>query len=185
MVTNSITAKPKFKKCRNCENRFQVFRSTQKACSPNCALELVRLSAAKKEAKVNREAKRKFNDGDRSIHIKKTQQIFNRYIRLRDCNDPCISCRRHHAGQYHAGHYRTVGANPELRFDERNCYKQCAPCNNHLSGNIVNFRIALISKFGDRFVADLEGPHKAKKYTIPELKELQELYKSKIKELEI
>ena len=184
MVTNSITAKPKFKKCRVCENRFQLFRSTQKVCSPNCALELARLNAAKKEKKVNREAKRKLRDEDRSFQIKKTQQVFNRFIRLRDRDNPCISCRRHHPGQYHAGHYRTIGANPELRFDERNCFKQCSACNNHLSGNLVNYRISLVNNFDSSLIEYLEGPHSPKRYTIDQLKELQELYKSKVKELE-
>ena len=184
MNTKAKPAKPKFNVCKVCDNRFEAWNSTQQACSIHCAIVLSQIKAAKKEKKVNREAKRKLKDEDRSLQLKKTQQLFNKYIRIRDCLEPCISCRRHHPGQYHAGHYRTVGANPELRFDERNCHKQCSACNNHLSGNIVNFRIALVNKLGVDVVDEIEGPHKAKRYTIPELKDLQELYKSKIKLVE-
>jgi len=109
--------------------------------------------------------------------------VFNRFIRLRDADQPCISCQRFHSGQYHAGHYRTVGANPELRFDERNVHKQCAPCNNHLSGNIINYRTGLLQKVGREVVEWLEGPHEAKHYTIDELKQLIAHYKLKCKEI--
>lgn len=139
---------------------------------------------AKKEKKDHIEAKKRLKDNDRKFQIKKTQTIFNSYIRLRDDTLPCVSCLRFHDGQYHAGHYRSVGANPELRFDPRNCHKQCAPCNDHLSGNLVNYRINLVAKHGVEFVDFLEGPHKPKRYTIPELKELQQHYKQLIKELE-
>ncbi|MEF3019469.1 recombination protein NinG, partial [Pseudomonas aeruginosa] len=52
----------------------------------------------------------------RADHLREAQQAFNEFIRLRDAYQPCISCGRHHDGQYHAGHYRTVAASPELRF---------------------------------------------------------------------
>lgn len=137
-----------------------------------------------KQDKDHRQKKRELRDNDRSIQLKKTQELFNRFIRARDRNDPCVSCGRHHPGQYHAGHYRSVGANPELRFNERNCHKQCSACNNYLSGNIVNYRMRLLKLLGAKGVADLEGPHEPKRYTIEELKDLQKHYKQLIKEIE-
>ena len=184
MAKKDSTPKPKFKKCKVCKTWFQLFRTTQKVCSPSCAIELARVDNAKKEKKAHTEKKRKLKDEDRSFQLKKTQQIFNQFIRQRDMDLVCISCGRHHSGQYHAGHYRTVGANPELRFDERNCHKQCSACNNHLSGNIVNYRINLIAKLGIEEVQDLERHHPPKRYTIQDLKDIQETYKRKIKELE-
>jgi hypothetical protein len=185
MVNNSIPAKPKFKKCRICENRFQIFRSTQKVCSPNCALELARLNAAKKEKKVNAVAKSKLKDGDRGFQVKKAQTLFNKFIRLRDSKQPCISCGTVKPVKYDAGHYKTTKAYPELRFDEKNCHKQCSKnCNTSLSGNIHEYRRGLIERFNIEIVDYLEGPHSPKRYTIPELKALQDLYKIKIKQLE-
>jgi len=119
----------------------------------------------------------------RADHLKDTQQAFNAWVRARDAALPCVSCGRRHEGQYHAGHYRTVGANPELRFEPLNAWKQCAPCNNHLSGNLVNYRISLLQKIGEEKVAWLEGPHEAKKYTVDELKAMTADYRAKTKEL--
>lgn len=138
----------------------------------------------RKITKDNAAAKRRLNDNDKSFQTKKTQAIFNKYIRLRDHDKHCVSCGRHHAGQYHAGHYLSVGAAPELRFDPRNCYKQCSPCNNHLSGNLVNYRVRLIDAYGVGLVNYLEGPHRPKRYTIDNLKTIQRWFKRKTERLE-
>ena len=138
--------------------------------------------AATKKARVeHKEAKERIKS--RGDHARDAQTEFNRFIRLRDSSLPCISCGRHHQGQYHAGHYRTVGGNPELRFDEVNCHKQCSVCNNHKSGNIVEYRINLVSRIGLSQLEWLEGPHQAKKYTIEELKAIKIKYKQKCKDL--
>jgi len=131
--------------------------------------------------KRRNELKKKVRDEDRSYWLKKAQQSFNAYIRHRDSELPCISCQRHHQGQYHAGHYRTVGGNPELRFYESNCHKQCSVCNNHLSGNITDYRINLVKKIGIEKVEWIEGPHSPKKYTIDELKAIDKKYRELVK----
>lgn len=94
-----------------------------------------------------------------------------------------MSCGRHHDGQYHAGHYRTVAASPELRFEPLNVHKQCAPCNNHKSGDIVNYRIELVKRIGAEAVEWLEGPHEPKKYTVEQLKAMTAEYRAKTREL--
>ena len=156
--------------------------------SYECATEHGKTKSAKIKVKAEKKshsaAKRRLKDEDKSFQLKKTQTIFNAYVRLRDHDNNCISCGRSHDGQYHAGHYRSVGSCPELRFDERNCHKQCAPCNNHLSGNLVNYRIKLTYTFGVEFVAFLEGPHKPKRYTIAQLKVLQRWFTRKTKRME-
>ncbi|WP_221290116.1 recombination protein NinG [Massilia aurea] len=55
----------------------------------------------------------------------------------------CISCGRHHTGIRDAGHYRSDGAQPALRFHEDDADKQCVPCNQHKGGNAIEYRIAL------------------------------------------
>lgn len=140
--------------------------------SINCATEhgqrkakAAREKAVKKQASKQKEADREFKREtkrrkvaakSKSDWAKEAQREFNRFIRLRDAKQPCISCQRHHQGQYHAGHYKTVGAHPELRFNEDNCFKQCAPCNNHLSGNITNYRPNLIELIGQNRVDALD-----------------------------
>lgn len=181
---------PKPKKCRvpECGASFVPSRLGQAVCSPACAIidaprnqEKARKSLAqvkRREIKVRKERIK-----TRSDYFRETQAVFNEWIRLRDAVLPCVSCGRHHDGQYHAGHYRTVGANPELRFEPLNVHKQCAPCNNHKSGDIVNYRIELVKRIGQDQVGWLEGPHSARKYTADELKALKAKYRELIKEL--
>lgn len=188
MTIERKPAKPK--KCRvaTCRALFVPARMGQAVCSPACALIDGPRHAPKarkaldqierKEIKVRKEKLK-----SRADHLKDTQQAFNAWVRARDAALPCVSCGRHHEGQYHAGHYRTVGANPELRFEPLNAWKQCAPCNNHLSGNLINYRISLLQRIGEEKVAWLEGPHEAKKYTVEELKAMTAEYRAKTKEL--
>lgn len=174
---------PRKRKCI-CGEYFQPWNTLQKACSPTCALELVRRDKAKKERKAIREAKKRLKT--RSDWLKEAQAAFNKYIRLRDRHEPCISCGTTDANiQYAAGHYRTVGSCPELRFEELNCHKQCnMNCNSHKSGNIVEYRINLVRKIGADKVAWLEGPHEPKKYTIDEIKAIKAKYAKMARDLE-
>lgn len=144
------------------------------------------LAAIKKKTKEFKKETRERKESlkSRGDWIKEAQAQFNRYVRARDYELPCISCQRYHEGQYHAGHYRSVGGNPELRFEELNNNKQCAPCNNHLSGNLVDYRINLIKKIGLDKVEWLEGPHEPKKYTIEEIKDIKAKYRKLANELE-
>lgn len=118
-----------------------------------------------------------------SYWMKRAQAAFNSWVRARDADFPCISCGRHHQGQYHAGHYRPAGSNPELRFEPDNCHKQCAPCNSHLSGNLTAYRPALIEKIGFERVEWLEGPHQPKRYRREEYQAIEAEYKAKLKEI--
>ena len=70
-----------------------------------------------------------------------------------------------------------------MRFDERNVHKQCAPCNTHLSGNAVLYRIALIYKIGTVGVDWLESHHEPKHYTIDDLKAIKNVYCVKTRKL--
>ena len=172
----------RLKTCKICKKNFEPLRFAQNVCGIPCAIEHANALKAKKEKKEHREAKAKLKS--RADYLKEAQAIFNKYIRMRDEAEPCISCSRFHTGQYHAGHFRTVGAAPELRFNEYNCHKQCSVCNNHLSGNLLEYRRKLVAKIGIDKVEWLEGSHEPKKYTIDEIEDIKKLYRSKIKELE-
>jgi hypothetical protein len=64
-----------------------------------------------------------------------------------------------------------------LRFNELNCHRQCAPCNNHKSGNITEYRIELIRRIGENLVEWLEKDHPPHRWTIEELKGIRQYYK--------
>ena len=114
---------------------------------------------------------------------REAQTAFNAWIRARDEGLPCISCGRHHQGQWHAGHYLSTGARPELRYTESNVHRQCAPCNTHLSGNAVLYRIGLIHRIGSETVEWLEGPHELPKWTADDYRAIRDNYRAKLKEL--
>ena len=175
------------KKCGVCRAPFTPIRPLQRVCGFACACVMVEKAAAKRSAKESaierakdRIAKERIKS--RSAWMKEAQAAVNRYVRQRDADKPCISCGRFHEGQWHAGHYRSVGSAPHLRFDaDRNIFKQCAPCNNHLSGNIINYRIGLIQRIGQQAVDELESDQSTKKYTIDELREIKRIYNEKHK----
>ncbi|EGH43286.1 bacteriophage lambda NinG [Pseudomonas syringae pv. pisi str. 1704B] len=181
---------PRAKKCRvpECGASFVPQKLGQAVCSPACAI----IDAPRNQAKARKalaqversEIKvRKEKLKTRSDHMKDTQQAFNEGVRHRDAALPCVSCGRHHQGKYDAGHYRTVGSNPALRFEPLNCHKQCVPCNQHKSGNVVEYRLELVRRIGIVNVEWLEGPHEPQKYTVDELKALTAKYRALTKEL--
>ena len=183
----------KQKTCKSCRQKFAPSRPMQSACSTACAIAIAERKrekqAQQEEARKRKEATKQRAEArqklkTRADYVRDAQAAFNAYIRARDADRPCVSCGRHHDGQFHAGHYLSTGARPELRFEELNVWKQCAPCNNHLSGNVVLYRRALVELIGVEKVEWLEGPHQPKKYTIDDLKAIKAEYIRKRKEIE-
>lgn len=115
--------------------------------------------------------------------VAEAQEAVNRYVRLRDASLPCISCGTSSAA-WDAGHYRSAGACPELRFDLDNIHKQCVRCNQHLSGNLIAYRVGLLARIGPERLAALEGPHPARKWTRDELIALRAQFVAMARELE-
>lgn len=176
------------KKCRVCGYNFVQRSSTHVVCDLECA-KILAIAVRKKaelklkqvQAKADKAQREKLKT--RAQWQKEAQAAVNLYVRQRDAALPCISCGRHHAGQYHAGHYLSRGAHPALALDPRNIYKQCAPCNTHLSGNQVEFRKALVRLHGIDLVDWLEGPHDARKYSVEALAAIKREYLAKARDL--
>jgi len=187
-----------------CGVKFEPKFQHQQWCSDECQdiymkaiLEKDRAKKAQKlkKAKADKEKAvrkdlrtRKAKLKTKSEHKKEAQAEFNKFIRLRDANEPCISCgiigeAGGLGGYWDAGHYRSRGANPELAFVEDNCHKQCKRCNRQLSGNVTNYRINLIKKIGKDRLEWLEGPHEMTNYTIDDYKRIKAEYKKKQKDL--
>lgn len=179
--------KQKKPKCKKCKDPFMPYSSFEKYCIP-CAIKVGRSDRAKLERKETRA--RKIAIKTRSEWIKDAQKAFNAYVRERDKLLSCISCGSNPSdsdlvkgSRFDCGHYRSVGSCPELRFEPLNAARQCVKCNRELSGNIVNYRNALVKRIGQDKVDWIEGPHQAKKYSIDEIKEITKEYKAKLKEL--
>lgn len=111
------------------------------------------------------------------------QRVVNKYIRLRDDGRPCISCGKRLELQ--AGHYIAQGSCGLLRFNEENINGQCVGCNKFMHGNLINYRIGLVEKIGEKQVKYLENHrHDLHKWTREELETIKSDYQAKIKDLE-
>lgn len=114
--------------------------------------------------------------------LKELQKVFNSYIRKRDLNQPCISCERPLINKFDAGHFFTVGAYPNLRFNEDNVHGQCVYCNQHKHGNINEYAIGIVKRIGtERYEKLLSDRNKPLNLSTEEIKEKIEYYKIKIK----
>ena len=177
------------RRCKVCAEYFwPAYNATQKVCSLGCAVKDARAKAEADRAKRQRKLKREGRETlkTRSDWHREAHKEVHRFIRLRDHADPCISCGRYHEGQWHAGHYISVAAckGTALRYCEDNIHKQCQPCNEHLSGNIVEYRKGLERKIGPERLAWLEGPHDMVKVTVDEIKAVKAEYLAKANELQ-
>jgi hypothetical protein len=164
--TGEARASVKVAKCKACKSPYVRLRPMQAACGVECALALGRAKQAKDEAKAAREdakATRKKREDlmTRRERLQRLQKNFNAWVLQRDKDKPCISCGRFHQGAWHAGHYLSRGARPELATHPDNVHKQCAPCNVYLHGNLIAYRASLIERIGLDAVERLEGPHEA------------------------
>jgi hypothetical protein len=138
----------------------------------------------KENKKKKAETKKKLKT--KSQHLKELQVIFNKYIRLRDAEEPCISCRTKANVKFDAGHYIAVSESPALRFNEDNVHKQCSNyCNVNKSGNYHAYRFWLLEKIGVERVEALESSrHIPLKLSVDEINEMKKLYRAKIKSIE-
>jgi len=117
--------------------------------------------------------------------IKQLQPIFNKYIRLRDKDKPCISC-----GEYtetkDAGHFYAKSGYSGLRFDEDNTHGECAYCNRFDESHLIAYAENLKLKIGEHDYQllkerALKYKREGKKWTRQELRDLIDIYKEKIK----
>lgn len=167
------------KKCAICREPFLKRSMSHKTCKMECAIALVNLNKAKAERK---QTKQKLLDLEPlSCFLRNAERACNAYIRARDAGQGCISCGRHNAEVWNAGHFISVGANSSLRYDEDNIHLQCArPCNKDKGGNIVEYRKNLLKKIGVARVERLEGWHPPVKRTRADAEAIERHYKQKL-----
>lgn len=179
-------------KCKVCPKSFRQMNSMHCICSLPCALKLPAFNRkeAKAKARAERETDRRKKEAQKT-HPQLTaeaQEEFNAFIRARDIGKPCICCNSYpqsdalKGGEWDAGHYRSRGACPELRFDERNAHAQLKQCNRR-AWDVAAYRANLIGRIGLAEVEDLEGPCPPKKYSRDELRAIRDDYRARAKAL--
>jgi hypothetical protein len=171
-------------RCKNCKEKFEQVRFNQKFClEADCVRVWVESEKAKQWKKTKQKAK--LDLMTLSDYLKLAQQVFNKWINLRDNGLPCISCDKPITGRVNASHFWNANNHYNVRFNEDNVHSSCITCNQFLSGNLLEYRTRLISKIGEQRFNILEAESKkTRKFTIEELKEIIATYKKKIKEYE-
>lgn len=125
-----------------------------------------------------------------------TQDSFNKMIRLLDAGKPCHSCGRYQCGALMTcGHFRSVGACPELRYDPRNAFIQGGGCNfanrrpdkNNAKGAETiaqEYEKRLRDEYGDAFVDWVKGPHEMPRWRDDDLRAIRKLFAAECRRLE-
>lgn len=183
-------------RCPHCKGKLEnnqrihtgcidAFADAQAAKVDRAKAKAVRAAAKVEKADIR---KRKEALKTRSDYLKEAQQAFNAFIRERDrqAGHACISSGRQldwSGNQVDAGHYRSTGAAPHLRFNEDNCHAQSKHDNQYLAGNAVDYRMALVARIGLARVEALEADKSSPKWSAIDLRNIRDTYRTKTKEL--
>ena len=151
-------------RCLNCKQKFiPRFSSLEKFCNKkkcvDASIQYARDKVKAKQTKDWQKEKKVLKTALKTLSELEAEakKSFQKYIRLRDKDLPCISCGNANTTDWAGGHYFSAGMYSGLIFDERNCHKQCNNyCNCQLSGNLLEYRKGLINRFGFQFVNQLE-----------------------------
>jgi len=178
------------KKCENkkCKKLFSPRNSIQTVCSLPCAI-IVSAEKAKQKESKKKELNLKLKESHKTLgDYKKDLQIeVNKIVRLIDAECTCISCGVGSA-QFQAGHFRSVGAWDNLRYNLHNIFYQCSSCNDpkRKGGNVIKYRENIITLFGEsqiNYMDDLNVIYPSIKLNKNELLEATKTAKKIVKEL--
>jgi hypothetical protein len=187
-----IQWKPKKKKCRECKKIFMPTRKIQPVCDTfEC-----KVAYATKSAEKSATARKKRLRADDKVKLEKYktwQEWFNeckaiaqKYARLRDRLDGCISCDKASDwwGQWHGSHFRPAGNFKAVALNLLNIHKGCSECNNYKSGNLIEFQDRLIVKIGQDRVDWLKSQTQPYRHSIEYLKRYKQVMGKRLRRLE-
>jgi hypothetical protein len=169
-------------RCKNCKEKFEPIRFNHKYCLKD---ECVRAFVAEAREKQWKQTKTRMKENLKTTSdwLKEAQVVFNKYIRERDKNKPCISCGSKLGDKFDAGHFWSSGGHKAVTFNEDNVHGQCVACNQWKHGNLINYREGLLKRIGESKYEQLSQlANQTRRYSSEELKELIKTYKNKIKD---
>lgn len=179
---------PKQKTCQVCKTKFTPAMPMARVCSPMCGSTLARTKREKVERKAD--AAKRQSMKSRQKWLAECQAAVNKVVRMRDtlAGRGCITCGARPApkigGTMDAGHFRSVGSAPHLRFFTPQIALQCVTCNRHQGGRALDFRKALVLRHGADWVERLEAMQKVAKFDIPYLQRLKAVFTKRGRQLE-
>lgn len=175
------------KACRCCGRQFLPRTTLHTLCSPRC---LLRESNAKEAADKAQFKERKEKAKSRAKWLAECQAVVNKYCRFRDmvAGKGCITCGKPHrqsfGGAADAGHFKSVGSSPHLRFYLPQIALQCVVCNRHQGGRALDFRKALIAARGIDWVEALDARNETAKFDVDYLRRLKTVMTKKARRME-
>lgn len=190
-----IVKKLKERDCKGCGNKFQPSRYFQVVCSAACAIKLAKEKSEKKrkaeEAKENKAWKIRKKEGKEKLktlsdYESEARRVFQKFIRMRDIAEPCISCGTEDSKIWDGSHLFKAEIYSGLIFNEMNVHKACRKCNYFLGGNEAGYKDGLIKRYGKEYLEALESIKDEKRnysWTREELIEIKRIYNQKLKEL--
>ena len=189
------------RKCLQCKGYCRVVEmrvvNGKHFCDEDCLVSYCVKAGKKLEASREKQSRADIRKRKEALRTKPqqlalTQSAVNGWCNARDRlnNRPCISCRKPlnwSAPQFgnttgaEAGHYRSRGAAPHLRFHTGNINAQCTQCNSPRgkSGNHIDYRIGLVKRFGIEHVERIESDQRPRKYTMDELKRIAKIFRKR------
>ena len=148
-----------------------------------------------KEKSIRKAVKKVSKRKPRARDEKKVlRQIFNEYIRIRDCLDTtgstdyckCCTCgqiKPNSGAMVHAGHF-VKSTHNACTFDPENVHGQCKKCNSFEGGREAEYSEYIIDKYGlKKFKALLVQKKCSKRFSKHELIDLQNEYSEKLNSL--
>ncbi len=181
------------KKCKVCKHPFEPqYNTTEVVCrSQECRYTYGMKVIEQKRKEFKRQCakeKKAFYDKQSSYPklLKEARKVFQLWVRIRDNNQPCISCGKKVADKWDGGHWWKAELFTGLIFHEDNVHKQCVSCNKHQDGNGNEYRIGLVKRIGIERVEWLESNKdrlRSYRYTREELQEIKQKYGELVKQL--
>ena len=120
--------------------------------------------------------------------VKRLDQVFSLYIRLRDSNNQmvkCFTCEKvsHYRKNMQCGHFQSR-AKYSTRWDPNNCEVQCYGCNVMQQGKQYQFGLNLDKKYGDGTAQKLLiKSQKTVKFSDHDLQEMIKYYNHLVNQL--
>lgn len=171
------------RKCKVCRMAFAPSKPLQTVCGHDCALTLATSKRAKAvkvaQVKDKRETRAQLEKlKSKAQWAREAQTAVNKYVRIRDAHLGCVSCDKPASwdGQWHASHFRSVGAATSVRFNLWNIHKSCSVCNNWKSGNLSEYEPRLREKIGHEKVDWLRTQNQLSAYSVEYLKRLKIIF---------
>ncbi len=171
---------PERKKCK-CGNTYTQYTTLQNKCV-SCLAKVGkdRMTPGTKEHKESvTQHKREHKEKDKTYWREQAQKAVNRYIRMRDRNESCPTCERplNRGVQLQAGHFKTRGSHPAIRYVIQNIHGQCASCN-LFTNDLAKYEAFIVRKYGQEMLDWLNVEHGVYNFTVEDMQAIALHYKN-------